>query len=371
MTIRCVVARKFFIFALYKLTFFSGSCVGVPVDSVARPAKRSIPRPGEKFKPRDVFGGIGSFIPEQISSTTSLSVGAKLCYGHLIRRANDKDHCWPSVKDIAKHVGINSRQAKRAIQELAEAGLIRVIPRYDPTGRQTSNLYEFIFVSILLREGDSFDPLPLAENDSGTVTHSTSPRVTNTTPLEVSKKNHHQENTKKENSAQQMLQDEPATDVTSQSTLREKSIDDDALKANLEYASPKDELKAIASAVGGPLRVADLDAIEALLIGASISWHDFLAEVRKHAWNKVKNPVGFLKSLAKEFRRKTQLASAPVTAAEAEEKNYRCPTCGSRERGAGAVLDANGKAAPCVCASPEYIVRQRERGVFSDEAAQG
>ena len=50
----------------------------------------------------------------------------------------------------------------------------------------------------------------------------------------------------------------------------------------------------------------------------------------KNPW---RNPAGFLRDLAKRFRAKTRPASAPLTAAEVEEKNYRCELCGSRVRG--------------------------------------
>jgi hypothetical protein len=77
----------------------------------------------------------------------------------------------------------------------------------------------------------------------------------------------------------------------------------------------------------------------------------------------VTNPIGFLKSLAKKFRAKTQLASAPVTAAEAEERDYKCPKCFSRIRGEGLRLEG-GKTVPCECASPEYVREMTERKVI-------
>ena len=146
--------------------------------------------------------------------------------------------------------------------------------------------------------------------------------------------------------------------------------DDDESKP-IKYASAKDELKAlVATTAGQAVRVFDLDAIEGLLVSAGITLDEFVAEAQQHCWGRVKNPVGFLKSLAKQFRAKTQRASAPVTAAEAEEKNYRCPICSSLVRGEGAVLGPDGKERPCQCASPAYIKRLRERGVFPPEAAQ-
>jgi hypothetical protein len=142
--------------------------------------------------------------------------------------------------------------------------------------------------------------------------------------------------------------------------------DDEAEKPKDRYASPEDELKAIYQMKAGePITLAVLDAIRVNLECTQVSMDDFLAEVRKHVKNEWRTPAGFLRDLSQRFRAKTRLAGAPVTAAEAEEKNYRCQFCGSRIRGEGAILDANGKMAPCRCASPEYIARQRDRGVFA------
>src|SRR5712692_3994112 len=155
----------------------------MPGDAARSP--RKLPAPGEPFKPREVFGGIGAFIPEKVAASTLLSMTAKLCYGHLVRRAGDKNRCWPAIRDVAKHIGVEPRQAMRALRELAEATLIRPIPRRDATGRQTSNEYEFIWGPILQGEGDTSDTLPPAKSDRGSVTHPTSTRVSEMTPLEV------------------------------------------------------------------------------------------------------------------------------------------------------------------------------------------
>jgi hypothetical protein len=147
--------------------------------------------------------------------------------------------------------------------------------------------------------------------------------------------------------------------------------DDEAENPEGTYASPEEELKAIyQSKTGEPITIALLDAIRVNLECGRVSMGDFLVEVRKHVRNEWRNPPGFLRDFSQRFRAKTRLAGAPVTAAEAEEKNYRCEFCGSRIRGEGVILDANGKMAPCSCASPEYIARQRERGVFAGESPQ-
>jgi hypothetical protein len=144
---------------------------------------------------------------------------------------------------------------------------------------------------------------------------------------------------------------------------RQDSIDDDE-KPKPEYASPKDELKAIyLSKAGKPIAVAVLDAIEANLVCIGVEMAAFVEEIRRHSGNDWRNPAGFLRDLSKKFRTKTRSSAAALTAAEAEERVYRCPKCGSRKRGEGALLEG-GRVTPCECASPEYIEHLRSRGVL-------
>jgi hypothetical protein len=113
-----------------------------------------------------------------------------------------------------------------------------------------------------------------------------------------------------------------------------------------------------------------LDAIRVNLGLTGVSFGDFVAEVQKHITNAWRNPAGFLLHLSKRFRARTRPASDPVTAAEVEQKNYRCSICHSTVRGQGAVLDDDRNEVPCVCASPDWIERQRARGLFQKRPAQ-
>jgi Helix-turn-helix domain len=108
-------------------------------------APPEFPAPNEPFAPRQVFRGSGALVPEQVAASKVLSMTAKVCYGHLIRRAGKNARCWPSYRDIAKSIGIGERQAIRALRELTQVNLIRPIARRDKTKRQTSNEYEFIW----------------------------------------------------------------------------------------------------------------------------------------------------------------------------------------------------------------------------------
>jgi hypothetical protein len=92
------------------------------------------------------------------------------------------------------------------------------------------------------------------------------------------------------------------------------------------YASSDEELKAIyAAKTGGPITFEVLDAIRVNLELGGIAMRDFVAEVKRHTKNEWRNPPGFLRDLSKQFRLKTRTVGSPVTAAEAAEKNYRCP----------------------------------------------
>jgi hypothetical protein len=148
-----------------------------------------------------------------------------------------------------------------------------------------------------------------------------------------------------------------------------KKSDDDEPAPDVTYASPDDELKAIYPAKAGePMAVGLLDAILANLAAQGVDMADFVAEAKGHLQNKLYNPAGFLRDLSKRFRSKTQASSEPVTAAEAAARDYRCEVCGSTTPGEG-VRFVDGKFAPCSCASPEYIDRQRSRGVFVEKTA--
>jgi hypothetical protein len=257
----------------------------------------------------------------------------------------------------------------RALKELTAANMIRPIPRREKTGRQTSNEYEFIWGPILQGEGDKDDTLPPDKSDRGRVTTTTPSGVTGMTPLEVSNRNHHQEkNTERKKPWNDRNGKGCSAPERSSSPNQNRDSDDDSKRT--EYASAKDELKALYRAkTGSAIRTSDLDAIESTLVAGGVTWEAFVAEVRGHAWGSVKNPVGFLKHFSKTFRAKTQPASAPVTAAEAAARNYQCPKCFSKKPGEGSRLE-DGKPVPCECASPEWIERQRVRGVFEVESDQ-
>src|ERR1700722_8448200 len=82
---------------------------------------------GEPFNPFKRFNGI--FIPEQIVRLSTVSQGAKVCYGRLSRFAGKNRYCFPSVKRLAREIGVGERQTQKYLAELQDHGLIRKIPR--------------------------------------------------------------------------------------------------------------------------------------------------------------------------------------------------------------------------------------------------
>ncbi|MEQ1949105.1 MAG: helix-turn-helix domain-containing protein [Bryobacteraceae bacterium] len=319
---------------------------------------------GDVFNPRKMFVGI--FLPEALVATDTISSTGKLVWGHLARRAGENGHCFPSKRDISKHVGIQERQVGRVLKELVGVRMIRAVPRTDRSGRSTSNEYEFLWHALLepsLRgEGVTNDTLVRVAEDMDRVTPKTPPRVSSTPPLQERAKNHHQLKVelRKEKSVEQ-----PTTAAFPPQNAfdSKKPADDDFLKT--EYATPRDEIKAIAKAkLGRDLPLEDLRWILENLELQGVSDEEYVLEVRKHLGNLWKNPIGMLKSLAKGFRRKVKLADPPITKSELEDRNYQCPKCSSRKRGEGVHLVA-GEFVPCECASDEFIERQRAKGLIS------
>jgi len=192
-------------------------------------------------------------------------------------------------------------------------------------------------------------------------------------------KEHHHQGKKRKGKEQQQTEPERARQesATERSDAHSgfcldfpKKGDDEGENPVGPYASAEDELKAIYQAkTGEGITINLLDVIRVNLECTSISMNDYVAEVRKHAQNEWRNPAGFLRNLSHQFCAKTCIAPGPVTAAEAAARNYKCQVCGSTNPGEGVLL-VDGKFVACSCAGPEYIARQRNRGVFAEETPQ-
>jgi len=176
---------------------------------------------------------------------------------------------------------------------------------------------------------------------------------------------HHQEGKRKEKNGREHPRDvseiEHSDSVRTGPSLSSKR--DENPKSH--YASAEDEMKAIyAAKAGKPITAHLLRAIQENLEVAGVTSSEFVAEIRTHVQNNWRNPAGFVRDLSKRFRSKTRVASDPVTMADAVARDYQCPKCFSSIPGEGIVLDSNDQLVPCVCASADYILRQRTLGVF-------
>jgi DNA-binding transcriptional ArsR family regulator len=104
--------------------------------------KRETYRGGEIFRPYKKFTGL--FVPEGLARCTSISPGAKLVYGRLVRYSGQNGECHPALGTLAAEVGLKKRQVQNHLNRLEEAKLIRRIPRRSGR-RQTSNAYVFLW----------------------------------------------------------------------------------------------------------------------------------------------------------------------------------------------------------------------------------
>ncbi len=72
------------------------------------------------------------------SDVSSKSV---LVYNYLKTCCNKENTCYPSAKTIAFNTRLSTSSVKRAIEELAKYGFLKVENRYRKNGGKSSNLY--------------------------------------------------------------------------------------------------------------------------------------------------------------------------------------------------------------------------------------
>lgn len=76
-----------------------------------------------------------------------LSPSAIAVYNVLARYAGRDRRCFPSIRSMAKSLGIGKTSVERALSDLQAKSVIRVTPRYDSCGDRTSNLYDLLPLS--------------------------------------------------------------------------------------------------------------------------------------------------------------------------------------------------------------------------------
>ena len=101
--------------------------------------------------------------------------GLKLVLVALADHADDWGNCWPGTRGLAVKCGVTERTVERHVAELAEAGWIKITPRYRPDGSRTSNLFYLNIArssspSEDLTPGGGEDLTPLSDKNRGTGT---------------------------------------------------------------------------------------------------------------------------------------------------------------------------------------------------------
>ena len=117
--------------------------------------------PGEIYTPWRIFKG--SFIPNAVLKCRELSSTAKLVFARLCQYGGEHGQAYPSYNTLAGEVGVERRQAIRAVNELEAFGLLRRNGRLRCDGGLSSNAYVFLWHSIFSED----DPVPPgSQNDT-------------------------------------------------------------------------------------------------------------------------------------------------------------------------------------------------------------
>jgi hypothetical protein len=173
-----------------------------------------MPATGEIYNPWRVF--VGSFIPNAVLRCRELSSTSKLVFGRLCQYAGENGQSYPTYRTLGHEVGIDRRQAIRAVKELEKFGLIQPCGRLRLDGGSTSNIYIFLWHRILAGESS-----PSVKNDAGGECHKCHPPgcherhqgVSNMTP----RKKQTREKTSKETTTEQLqllLSGTPLSEIT-------------------------------------------------------------------------------------------------------------------------------------------------------------
>ncbi len=97
-----------------------------------------MPEYGQPFNPYNTSYGI--FIPAGVVESQTLTSGAKICFGVLIRHAGRDGRCYPLLNTIARQMGVSERQARRHLGILVSHKLIKRRLR-----ERTSSVYVFLY----------------------------------------------------------------------------------------------------------------------------------------------------------------------------------------------------------------------------------
>lgn len=90
----------------------------------------------------------------------------KLIFIYLKKFADSNNHCFPSIKKLAKLTKISPTKIKQTLIELEEKGVISKINRNRPNGGKSSNLYTLYDFAEIWKVGSSENTAAVAEEVS-------------------------------------------------------------------------------------------------------------------------------------------------------------------------------------------------------------
>lgn len=201
------------------------------------------PRPGQPFNPYKIFTGI--FIPEALVRNPDISPGAKIAYGRLARYAGEDGDCHPSVKTLAREIGIRQRQAQRYLAELETHGFIRSFARYSSPNTRDTNGYIFLWHESLL--GSLRRPVPpVSDVTPPPASLATPPVVSEMAPKESHREeSHFKENVSSSSDSLNIRNTPPPTPspgFAPKTEFYSATTADDDESATVEFKSETDEL---------------------------------------------------------------------------------------------------------------------------------
>jgi hypothetical protein len=326
-----------------------------------RAARRSELRPGDEFRPYDLFDEVG-VVPTELLRCPILTSSEKLCWIVIARRLGRQGKAFPSYDTIAIDLGVDRRQAIRLVSGLEQKHFLRLIVKHAAAGDRDSNEYRMLWHEAFMVTLGSDKTSPRV------VTNCHHPVVTNCHP----NSHHHQKRNieKRKEQGSEMAARKPAQSAkpkTGRTKPFFKSLsDDDEEKTKREPPeNPEDELRQrfrerFADDSGAILQtvVADLGFDRQALA-------DFVAFDDAHtgAPERLNNPGGYYRALVKQFR----VARSARIDAENRER-YRAyeqalcapgpeehPVCEFGLCGGGGELFENGKYRPCDCAAGQAL----------------
>ena len=104
--------------------------------------KRIILQEGERFNPFGLFHGV--YIPDPVFYYAGLRLGAKICYGRLLRYGGKDAKCHPKVDTLAAELHLSPRQVQKYLNELSVQGFIRRVTPEQQERRRLPNNIEFL-----------------------------------------------------------------------------------------------------------------------------------------------------------------------------------------------------------------------------------